>query len=122
MIEFLHHLLCIFTGQCWHRGGLSYGWPTRRVDGRDWQKCIECGHIFAVKSRVLEQREGNLVEVTPEEHAKRREKRQLIFEQSQAATIEELAEIFRKRGFKGDLIGRAGHVLAARKAKKKTAE
>ncbi len=44
MIELLRWILCIFTGQCWHKGGLSYGWPTRRVDGQDWQKCLECGH------------------------------------------------------------------------------
>lgn len=44
MIEFLLNLLCALLGQCWHRGGLAYGWPTRRVDGRDWQKCNECGH------------------------------------------------------------------------------
>lgn len=44
MIEFLLSLLAAILGRCRHRGGLSYGWPTRRVDGRDWQKCTECGH------------------------------------------------------------------------------
>lgn len=43
-IQFLKHLLCILMGRCWHRGGLAYGWPTRRVDGKDWQACTECGH------------------------------------------------------------------------------
>ena len=44
MKDFLHYLYCAFFGGCSHRGGLAYGWPTRRVDGQDWQKCNKCGH------------------------------------------------------------------------------
>jgi len=82
------------------------------------RKCPECGYLFVPKPREVEQREGKLAEITPEEVARRQEKRRLAFEQSKATTPEQLAEIFRHRGYKGDLLGRARHVLAARAAKK----
>ncbi len=44
MIEFFLRLILAIFGRCGHRGGLAYGWPTRRVDGQDWQACTECGH------------------------------------------------------------------------------
>jgi DNA repair protein RadD len=90
-------------------------WAAMRSESR---KCPECGHAFAPKPREVEQREGTLAEITPEEVARRQAKRRLGFEQSQAKTPEQLAEVFRKRGYKGDLLGRARHVLAARAAKK----
>lgn len=90
-------------------------WVAMRSEAR---KCPECGHAFAPKPRVVEQKDGELVELTPEEVAKRQAKRRAAFEQSQATTPEALAEIFRRRGYKGDLVGRARHVLAARAAKK----
>ena len=92
-------------------------WAAMKSEAR---KCPECGHAFAPKPREVEQQEGKLQEITPEEAARRQEKRALGFEQSQATTPEKLAEVFRKRGYKGDLLGRARHVLAARAAKKTT--
>lgn len=89
-------------------------WAAMKSEAR---KCPECGHGFAPKPREIEQRDGKMVEITPEEYARRQEKRRLGFEQSQATTPESLAEVFRKKGYKGDLLGRARHVLAVRAAK-----
>lgn len=36
--------------------------------------CIECGEIFPVKARVLDERDGDLVELTPEEIERKRER------------------------------------------------
>lgn len=81
------------------------------------RKCPECGDVAPVKNRKIEQREGDLVELTAEEVAKRMQKRRDGFERSKAQTPESLAEVFRKQGMKGDLVGRARHVIAARLAK-----
>jgi hypothetical protein len=72
-----------------------------------------------VEGRKIDHRDGKMAEVraTQEEYFQQQEKKQLQYEQSQATTPEALAEIFRKRGYKGDLLGRARHVLAARAAK-----
>lgn len=77
-----------------------------------------CKHVFVVKSREIDNREGEIHEVTPEELAARAAKRALGFEQFKADTPEKLAEVFRKKGYKGDLLGRAKHVLLARQDKK----
>lgn len=82
------------------------------------RECVECHAQFEVQSREVAERDGELAEVTAEELAKKRERRDLGFEQSKADSVEKLVEVFRKRGFKGDLAGRARHVLAARQAKK----
>jgi superfamily II DNA or RNA helicase len=79
--------------------------------------CPECGMPFPKKDRKVEERDGELEEVTPEERAKRAEKRRFGFEQSQANTVEALVKIWRAKGYKGNLEGRATHVLAARAAK-----
>lgn len=81
------------------------------------KKC-ECGYVFPLKPREVETRDGELVELTREELERRRQKRVNAYEQSQANTERELAEVWRKRGMKGDLMGRARHVLAARAAKR----
>lgn len=78
----------------------------------------KCEHVFEVKSREVDKRDGKLEEVTPEEIARRREKRALAFEQHKAGSVEQLVEVFRKRGMKGNLEGRARHVLAARMVKR----
>jgi DNA repair protein RadD len=78
----------------------------------------QCPHVFVVKSRDIDNREGEIHEVTPEELAARAAKRALGFEQFKADTPEKLAEVFRKKGYKGNLLGRAKHVLEARAAKK----
>lgn len=76
-----------------------------------------CGHVFEVKSREVAEKDGELQEITPEELERRRQRRKLGYEQFKADTPEKLAEVFRKKGYKGDLLGRARHVLAARSAK-----
>lgn len=77
----------------------------------------QCPHVFEVQ-REVDEEEGELGEVTPEEIAHRRERRELGYEQFKTDTPEKLAEVFRKKGYKGNLLGRARHVLAAREAKK----
>lgn len=80
------------------------------------QTCVECGHVFEVKSRQeIDEREGELVELTPEQIAKKRERR----EQGRAATLAQLNEIARIKGHKP---GWAQHVLAGREAKKRRKE
>lgn len=80
--------------------------------------CKECKKEFEVKPREVDEREGELAEITAAELARKKERRALGFQQFQADSVEKLVEVFRKRGFKGDLAGRARHVLAARQAKK----
>lgn len=80
--------------------------------------CPECGYEFPAKPREVERRQGELVELTREEIERRQKRRREAYEQSSATTPEALAEIFRRRGYKGDLLGRARHVLAARAAKR----
>lgn len=77
-----------------------------------------CPHVFSTSERRLVSKAGEVEEITPEEIARRREKRALAFEQSQAHTPEALAAIFHKRGFKGDLLSRARIVLQHRALKK----
>ena len=73
--------------------------------------CVECKHEFEVKPRQsLTEKEGELVEITAVELAKKRERR----EQGRAATLEQLKEIARIKGHKP---GWAEHVLAGRMAK-----
>lgn len=90
-------------------------WAAMRSEAR---KCPECGHGFAPKPREVEQREGKLQEITPEEVARRQANKQFGFEQSKANTVEALVKIWRAKGYKGNLEGRAAHFLAARAAKK----
>jgi superfamily II DNA or RNA helicase len=73
--------------------------------------CGECGAVFPIKAREeLEHREGELVELTPEELARKRERR----EQGQA-TLQQLRDIERLKHYKP---GWADHVYAGRMAKK----
>ncbi len=80
--------------------------------------CSNCGAEFEVKSREIAEKSGELEEITPEELAARRQRRELGYEQFKADTPEKLAEVFRKKGYKGDLLGRARHVLLAGQTKK----
>jgi DNA repair protein RadD len=84
-------------------------------------KCVnapDCEHIFKTKEDKLKREDGELQEITPEELERRRVRRELGYQQFKATTPEALAEVFRKKGYKGDLLGRAKHVLQAREAKK----
>ena len=73
--------------------------------------CSECGYEFPAKPREIEQRDGELAEVTPEMLAKRAERR----EQGRAQSLEALREIERRKGFRR---GWAEHVYHGRLAKR----
>jgi superfamily II DNA or RNA helicase len=69
--------------------------------------CPDCGHVFVVQQpRELEHVDGELVEVMMQRRERKRE-------QGSAQTVEELAEVGRRRGMKNPR-GWARHVLAAR--------
>ena len=74
--------------------------------------CSECGYEFPAKPREIEQRDGELAEVTPEMLARRAERR----EQGRARTREALMEIARRKGYSPTW---ADHVLAGRLAKQR---
>jgi superfamily II DNA or RNA helicase len=74
--------------------------------------CIECKRPFEVKPRQdLEERDGELIELTAEEIAKKRARR----EQGRSRTLAELEAFAKMKGFAP---GWAQHVWAAREAKK----
>lgn len=74
--------------------------------------CIECGNIFEVKPRQnVEERAGELVELTAEQIARKKER------QSQGmATLQQLRDIERIKGYKP---GWSDHVYAGRLAKQR---
>jgi superfamily II DNA or RNA helicase len=75
--------------------------------------CVECGHIFEVKARQnVEERDGELVELTAEQIAKKRERR----EQGRAATLEQLTAIARIKGYNENWVR---HVYEGRLAKQR---
>ena len=74
--------------------------------------CSECGYEFPAKPREIEQRDGELAEVTPEMLAKRAERR----EQGRAQSLEALREIARRKGYRPEW---AHRVMAGRLAKQK---
>ena len=67
-------------------------------------RCPECGHQFAPERRELQHVDGELVELQQVERRR---------EQAQAATLEELIAIGKRRGMKNPH-GWARHVMAAR--------
>ena len=73
-----------------------------------------CEHVFVVKSREIDNREGEIHELTPEELERRRARR----EQGRSQTLEALMKIEQTKGYKP---GWAVHVHNARMAKKQKA-
>lgn len=73
--------------------------------------CSNCAEPFPVASREVEEREGSLVEVTPEMIKAKAARR----EQGRAASLEELREIEKRKGYKP---GWSEHVYAARMKKR----
>jgi len=65
------------------------------VSGSRAKACVNCGFEFPVEPRQVDEREGELTEVTPEMVAMRAARR----EQGRARTLEELQEYGRKRGY-----------------------
>lgn len=78
--------------------------------------CMACGHVFEIKSRIVETVEGDLVEVTREEmkHIAKQE-RQI---QGKAQTLEDLQELARRTGKKPAW---ARMVWQARQSKRRSA-
>ena len=74
--------------------------------------CSECGYEFPAKPREIEQRDGELAEVTPEMLARRAERR----EQGRAQSLEALLEIARRKGYRPEW---AHRVMAGRLAKQR---
>ncbi len=75
-------------------------------------KCSNCGADFPVKPRtLLEEKDGELVEVTPQMLARKMERR----EQGRAQSLEQLREIARRKGYAPTW---ADHVYRAREAKR----
>lgn len=81
-------------------------------------RCPECGFEFPLKPRQVEQRDGELIELTAEQIAERAERRRLGFQRSQADTLEKMIAYGRAKGVKGDVNRWAQHVLASRAAKR----
>lgn len=72
--------------------------------------CPHCGHVYEIKSRMLEEIDG---ELKPIDKAALRQHREI--EQAKAQTLEQLIELGRARGYKP---GWAIRIYEARKAKK----
>jgi DNA repair protein RadD len=70
-----------------------------------------CDHVFEVKSREISEKEGKLVELTPEQIEKKRAR----VEQGRSQTLEALMKIEQSKGYKP---GWAAHVFEARLAKR----
>lgn len=75
------------------------------------KKCDQCAFEFIAAPRQIEEREGELHEISAEDIAKRHARR----EQGRAQTLEALLEIERRKGFRP---GWALHVYQARQAKR----
>lgn len=73
--------------------------------------CAHCGHVFEIQAREVQEAEGELEEIDPEE-IKRRRKR----EQGQAQTLEDLIALGKARGYRNP-VAWAGHLIAARQRK-----
>ncbi|MDA8120759.1 MAG: DEAD/DEAH box helicase [Gammaproteobacteria bacterium] len=77
-------------------------------------RCDQCGFEFVSKPREIDEREGELAEITPEMIAKRQERR----EQGMAHSLEALREIARRKGYAPQW---ADHVWNARQKKARRA-
>jgi superfamily II DNA or RNA helicase len=73
--------------------------------------CSECGHVFEVRSREIAERDGELVEMTPEMIAQERARREARREVQQARSREALEAIAARRGYSA---GWVRHILRAR--------
>lgn len=82
-------------------------------------QCPDCGFIYPIKVRVVDEKEGDLVELTEQDKAniKYQMKWEKKREQSSADSLEKLIELGKQRGMRNPQ-GWARHVMAAREAKK----
>ena len=74
-------------------------------------KCQYCGYVFEVEGREVEEREGELVEVDPEQL-----RRERLREQGQVKGFDELVALGKKRGYR-HAYAWAKNVMQARQAK-----
>jgi len=74
-------------------------------------RCVECGFVYPVKPRVVEEVEGELEEI--DQDAVRRQAKQ---EQGMAKTVEDLIRLATARGYKNPQAW-AAHIATARAAK-----
>ena len=81
--------------------------------------CPDCGHVYEIKSREIDEVEGELVELTKEEREAMRKKAVMDRKQEQgrAQTLEDLIAVGRARKMRNPTAW-AARVLAARMAKK----
>jgi len=77
--------------------------------------CANCGEPFPVESREVDQRAGQLEELTPEQLAERKERIRRSREIGMSTSLAQLEEIGRKRGHKP---GWALHVWNAKEARR----
>lgn len=81
---------------------------------RNLQKCPECGYVYPVKQREIEEVDGALNEVTDKDRAGIRHRYDQ--ERMRARTLDQLIALGRKKGYKSPEKW-AGHVWSARQAK-----
>lgn len=83
------------------------------------EQCPECGFVYPIKVRTVEEKDGELVELTEQDKAaiKYQMKWEKKREQGSADSLEKLIELGKQRGMKNPH-GWARHVMAAREAKK----
>lgn len=74
--------------------------------------CKQCGFVYPIQGREVEEVEGDLVEVDPEIIRKRRNA-----EQAKAESVEDLVALGKKRGYKRPEAW-AHHIMQARQAKR----
>ena len=82
--------------------------------------CTICGFVYPIQQRSIEEVSGELVELTEQDKAeiKRKqdeEKKQKKKEQGQCQTLQDLLELGRRRGYKGD--GWARNIWLSRQKK-----
>ncbi len=78
--------------------------------------CPQCGALWVPKERKIEQRPGELKEITQEEALALAQQRHRRQEQTQAGDLEALKELAKQRGYKP---GWAEHIWKARQRKKR---
>lgn len=67
-------------------------------------ECPQCGHLYVVKARELDQVEGELVQIQP---------REIFRQQGKAKSLKDLIDLGKLRGYRNPAAW-AGHVLRAR--------
>lgn len=72
--------------------------PTCYFVHRPTPSCPSCGHVYEINSRVVEEVEGDLIEVTREQLAQVAKQERML--QGKAQTLEELVLLGKRKGYK----------------------